>query len=489
MVDSTNADKNVLKGTTFNPVNAGFKAYLQFADGGNTEITSLATWTLDTTQINNNATLTVTYSSQSNYSKTVTGMNVYTTVVDHLSIDASAVKSFYYLGATLDTNGIAIQGLASDESVVVSSISASSCTFSPTTLNTVGSQTITVTYINEDESEATGTFVVTVVQTINNVDKDYESEYSKSFNQNSDKWTSHSEAQTWNGVSWTPTISWASSDPGILNVDSTKGQQIGSGSYPARTITLTTSGITGTIKSITVNASVAKDGDTTIATKVNNVAFGGEAQSLSVDPDNYLFEGSASGSIQIILSQPTTSKGIYIKSISIVYSGTNNIANITGHEEAQYAVVRFAQAFNAAMDTTDNCTKNMSTAWENATKAYTNPNYASESEKGFLEVISSLSSTEQDYAKDLIKYATVEWSDDSGAACVERMMKTYKVCVQKHGQTAFMSSFINLSPEVTPATNFMNFSSNTVTILVVISMVSVGAIGGYFFIRKRRGII
>ena len=98
----------------------------------------------------------------------------------------------------------------------------------------------------------------------------------------------------------------------------------------------------------------------------------------------------------------------------------------------------------------------------------------------------ALGSAEEAYAKNLIKYATAQYSDDSGEACIERMMKTYELCVTKHGQTAFMSDLVTLGASggnrITP---IKDISISTITI-VTISIIAVTAIGGYFFLRKRK---
>ena len=66
------------------------------------------------------------------------------------------------------------------------------------------------------------------------------------------------------------------------------------------------------------------------------------------------------------------------------------------------------------------------------------------------------------------------------------MMKTYEICVQKHGQTAFMSEFVTLqATRATPLATIVG-NGNTVAIVVVVSMISITAIGGYFFVRRRK---
>lgn len=115
------------------------------------------------------------------------------------------------------------------------------------------------------------------------------------------------------GVTWV-----LSGDGNYWGYDETKGQQLGSESNPFTSLSLTTSGISGTIQSVAVNASMAKDGAGTM-----NVTVGGTSyisnQSLTSTATNYTGTGSSSGTIVISMSQ-TSSKAFYIKSITITYT-------------------------------------------------------------------------------------------------------------------------------------------------------------------------
>lgn len=160
--------------------------------------------------------------------------------------------------------------------------------------------------------------------------------------------------------------------------------------------------------------------------------------------------------------------------------GSTNIANVAGHEAAQKAVVAFAKAMNAAFDNTANCTDGVAAAWTTASNAYSSN----------ITNNASLSADEKAYAKNLIKYASAQYTDDTDddySYCLERAMATYEACIQKHGQTAFMSDVrsVSASSRIT-SLSFINGNGNTVAIIVIISMISVTAIGGYFFLRKRK---
>ena len=161
--------------------------------------------------------------------------------------------------------------------------------------------------------------------------------------------------------------------------------------------------------------------------------------------------------------------------------GSTNIANVAGHEAAQKAVVAFAKAMNTAFDNTANCTDGVADAWATASSAYSSN----------ITNNASLSADEKAYAKNLIKYASAQYTDDTDndySYCLERAMATYEACIQKHGQEAFMSDVrsVSASPRINPLVNITGKNTNTVAIIVIISMVSVTAIGGYFFLRKRK---
>ena len=161
-VDTTNANKNVLKGTTFDAAaaaSAGFQAKLNYTDSTFEDVTSAATWTLNTSVVNNNATLTVTYLA---YTATVTGMNVYTVTITSLTIDSSSAKTVYSDGEALSVSGLVITG--HDSSNNDYPISIDSCTFSPAngTSLTTANTSVSVTYTNDDSSTATGSYSITV---------------------------------------------------------------------------------------------------------------------------------------------------------------------------------------------------------------------------------------------------------------------------------------------------------------------------------------
>lgn len=117
------------------------------------------------------------------------------------------------------------------------------------------------------------------------------------------------------GVSWTVT-----SDGTESSFDSNKGIHYGTGKAAVQYIKLTTSGISGTITKVVVNASTASNVSATADVTIGGAAFGGNAQSLSSTATNYIFEGSASGEIIVTVTKPSSATGaLYVKSVAVTY--------------------------------------------------------------------------------------------------------------------------------------------------------------------------
>lgn len=122
---------------------------------------------------------------------------------------------------------------------------------------------------------------------------------------------------TLNNIDWTLVTDAVD---GYYGYDATKGQQLGSSSKPCKEVLLSTSGIEGTITKVTVNASTGKDAVATMEVTVGEATFISSTD-LTSTATSYEGTGSASGEVLISLSQPSTSKALYIKSIEIEYEG------------------------------------------------------------------------------------------------------------------------------------------------------------------------
>ena len=123
---------------------------------------------------------------------------------------------------------------------------------------------------------------------------------------------------TANGTKALGDVNWTlDGDGGYWGYDGTKGQQFGSGSKPYKSLKLSTDGIDGTITKIVVNTSGAKSVDASFTVSVGGTQYGSSTK-ITTTAKDYTFEGSASGEIVLSYTQ-TSSKAIYIKSITVTY--------------------------------------------------------------------------------------------------------------------------------------------------------------------------
>lgn len=121
--------------------------------------------------------------------------------------------------------------------------------------------------------------------------------------------------QTLSGVDWNATATGGA----YWGYDATKGQQFGSASSPANPLTLTTSGISGTISSIKVTTSGASSIIGSVTVNVGGISYSPASITLTATSTDYTFTGSNSGSIMINWAQ-TSSKALYLKAIEVTYS-------------------------------------------------------------------------------------------------------------------------------------------------------------------------
>ena len=135
-------------------------------------------------------------------------------------------------------------------------------------------------------------------------------EYSYTF---TSKQFSANGTKTLNSVNWT-----LAGNGSFWGYDATKGQQFGSGNAPYKSLTLSTSGIEGTISKIVINTSGASSIAGSCTVTVGGTQFGDKI-TLTKTATDYTFTGNASGNIVLSYTQ-TSSKAIYIKSITITYT-------------------------------------------------------------------------------------------------------------------------------------------------------------------------
>ncbi|MCM1349679.1 MAG: InlB B-repeat-containing protein [Prevotella sp.] len=111
-------------------------------------------------------------------------------------------------------------------------------------------------------------------------------------------------------------INWSYGTLSFVGFDASKGIQVGSSNNPTNSLVLSTSAINGNIKSIVINASIAKSGTAKLSVSIGGINYL-NAQALTTTATDYTILPNASGDISI--SFTNTAKAFYIKSITIVY--------------------------------------------------------------------------------------------------------------------------------------------------------------------------
>ena len=117
---------------------------------------------------------------------------------------------------------------------------------------------------------------------------------------------------TLNGLTWKFEM-----DATFLGFDTSNGRglQMSKKAEPATLITLSTEGVTGTIKKIVVNTSGASGTDAVLTVSVGGNQYG-EPVAVTKSAADYTFEGSASGKLELKWTN-SAQAAVYIKSIAI----------------------------------------------------------------------------------------------------------------------------------------------------------------------------
>ncbi len=152
-------------------------------------------------------------------------------------------------------------------------------------------------------------------------DKQNVSTVSTTFSATGDVTSKFTQTGDFTNANWSLAVTWKSGTSWQA-MNNTKGSQVGSGSKPATSIVLTGTNIPGTIKSVKVNSSVASGGTTTVGVVVGSTTFqcnNGNTATLQTSAADYTFTGEASGDVVLTWTQSSTSKAIYIKSVTITY--------------------------------------------------------------------------------------------------------------------------------------------------------------------------
>lgn len=131
------------------------------------------------------------------------------------------------------------------------------------------------------------------------------------------------------GLTWTVAAGTGSASTAESNFDNNRGIHYGTGSASVKFLTLTsaTGGVDGTIKYVKVHAS--GNGAPTLSVTVGGNAFGTSTE-LDTSDGEYLFSGSASGTIVVSNEKASSSTGgLYLKSILIYYVPTTHVSSVS----------------------------------------------------------------------------------------------------------------------------------------------------------------
>ncbi len=170
-------------------------------------------------------------------------------------------------------------------------------------------------------------------------------QYSYTFT--SSQFTANNQTKTLGTANWTLV-----NDGGYYGYDATKGQQIGSASNSADTMTLTTSSITGTITTVKVSTSGAASVVATVGVKVGSTTFSPTSTSISATNTEYTFTGSASGAI-VITWNNNSAKALYIKKLDVNYSAAVNYT-VTFNGNGNTSGTMAAQSASSSTSLTNN---------------------------------------------------------------------------------------------------------------------------------------
>ncbi len=161
-------------------------------------------------------------------------------------------------------------------------------------------------------------------------------------------------------------------------------------------------------------------------------------------------------------------------------AGEKNIANT--NLTVQKFVVSFAKTMNSIMNDTNVCSGDYSqrdAAWGLVADEYDN----------LFGSGTSLDSDQLALAKQMFGNVdtTNGWVAESNRDVLQQAIKTYDYCVANYGLNEFLDGVRSVGrAPVNPIAIATSENVNTIAIVAIVSIIGVSAIGGYFFLRKRK---
>ncbi len=118
-------------------------------------------------------------------------------------------------------------------------------------------------------------------------------------------------------LTWSIAYTWKTTAPDCQSFNNTKGQQIGTGSLPPRTVVLTNSSYSSvSVTKVRVNACQGSSGSGSVTVSVGGTPYTCADNTLTTTATDFVFTGSSSGTIVITINE-TKDKALYLKSIGI----------------------------------------------------------------------------------------------------------------------------------------------------------------------------
>ena len=416
-----------------------------------------------------------------------------------LSISTDTGTEYGYVGdaVTVSVTTSRLQGTEITWSVISGSVDSSTIVSDNTgyTAEANAAGTLTIKATDNGNAENYATASVTIVKALNPVMESSETPHSSELTF-TDKYSEGGEKV--DGVAsdiWTVT-----SDGTESTWDSANGIHFGTNSATVGYVQLSTSSIaTGTndiIKSIVVNTQDRATSKGSLTVTVGGVNFkheGDESVTVTGGAADYTFSGNGTGEIVVKVDRGSKAqKAIYVKSVTVNYVTTgaaSDIANAENMHLAQKAVIDYAVAFNNSLEaicvaygSTD--TTELTDAWNNLADQYDN---------WFNNGDKDLTSEEIAHAKALFANAdSVDRNKTASADDLQHMLAKYDWILRHYQLNDFLANDSGTNRPIVKKSSptiglFGNIdSSNATAIVVIVSVVSLTAIGGYFFLRKKR---
>lgn len=281
------------------------------------------------------------------------------------------------------------------------------------------------------------------------------------------------------GASWAVT-----SDGSESNFDGGSGIHYGTSSASVKYLQLATSGITGAINKVVVNARDAQS-VATVSVSVGGKAFTCTGSSdVSNTSKDFEFTGSGSGQIVVKVERPSSqTKAIYVKSVKVTYLSAEGLNVANTNVAVQKEVLDFVGTMNGDLSVCDP-SKTLSTAvWSGLANKFETALDESENSDLFGKMFQFADSTPRDGSGNA----------DTGDS-LQNALARYDYILEKYG-TEDYEDFLGRveSAKVVPATqgaNLWNVSAssdqNSAFAIAAVLGTGVLAAGGFAFLRRKK---